>query len=70
MNWYGATGTGSTVTAGSRGTDVDSMCGNAVMYDANLGYIVTFGGSTSYQGAAAHSNARTMSLGNPNTVVT
>jgi galactose oxidase len=70
MNWYAATGTGATATGGTRGDDVDSMCGNAVMYDANLGKIVTFGGSTSYQGYGAHANAHTMSLGNPNTVVT
>jgi galactose oxidase len=70
MNWYGHLNGGGVADAGNRGNDIDSMCGNAVMWDANAGKIVTFGGSTSYQGAAAHANAHTMSLGNPNTIVT
>ena len=34
MNWYGTRGDGEHTPAGSRGTDKDSMNGNAVMYDA------------------------------------
>jgi len=44
MNWYGTSGLGSQSGAGSRGNANDQMCGNAVMYDAVAGKIITFGG--------------------------
>ena len=44
MNWYTTTGSGTTKPAGQRGTDADAMCGNAVMYDAANGKILTAGG--------------------------
>jgi len=50
MNWYGVAGGGSTTPAGTRAGDPDSMCGNAVMYDAVAGNILTVGGSPNYQG--------------------
>lgn len=53
MNWYSTTGSGSQSSAGKRGSDADSMCGNAVMYDAVAGNILTVGGSPSYQGDLA-----------------
>ena len=52
MNWYnpsGNGGTGSVIAAGMRGTDSDAMCGNAVMYDAVNGLILTMGGAPDYQ---------------------
>ena len=49
MNWYSANGNGGTVPAGSRGSDADAMNGNAVMYDAVAGKILTVGGAPSYQ---------------------
>ncbi|KAF7870332.1 hypothetical protein EAF04_004078 [Stromatinia cepivora] len=53
MNWYGTTATGSQKAAGLRASDIDSMCGNAVMYDAVNGKIFTAGGSPSYQNSDA-----------------
>lgn len=70
MNWYTVSGTGARSAAGTRGDDTDSMCGNAVMYDAAAGKIVTFGGATSYQGYAAHAKAHIITLGNSNAAVT
>ena len=57
MNWYDANGNGSTVAAGLRGTDDDAMCGNAVMFDAANGKILTVGGSPSYVYSTATANA-------------
>lgn len=48
MNWYGTAGTGSQTAAGSRASDTDSMCGNAIMYDAVAGKILTIGGAPNY----------------------
>lgn len=48
MNWYGTSGTGSQSAAGNRASDTDSMCGNAIMYDAVAGKILTLGGSPNY----------------------
>jgi galactose oxidase len=69
MNWYNMAGAGGQRGAGNRGNDAHSMCGTAVMYDANLGKIVTMGGSPDYQGKNAHANAHTMTLGNADTIV-
>ena len=50
MNWYGTSGTGSQSAAGNRAGDPDSMNGNAVMYDAVAGKILTLGGAPKYVG--------------------
>lgn len=63
MNWYNPAGTGSTTKAGARGNDGDAMCGNAVMYDAVAGKILTVGGATSYQGVDSTANAHIITLG-------
>jgi len=47
MNWY-SPNLNATAPAGTRGTDADAMCGNAVMYDAVAGKILTVGGSPNY----------------------
>jgi galactose oxidase len=49
MNWYHTQGDGDVTPAGSRSTSDDAMSGNAVMYDAVAGKIITFGGSPSYE---------------------
>ncbi|KAL8870805.1 MAG: hypothetical protein Q9174_003232, partial [Haloplaca sp. 1 TL-2023] len=68
MNWYTTSGNGGTQTpAGTRGTDTDAMNGNAVMYDAVAGKILTIGGSTNYVNAYTTSNAHIITLGAPNT---
>jgi galactose oxidase len=48
MNWYSVEGNGSVMSAGKRMNDEDSMSGNAVMFDAVEGKILTFGGSPDY----------------------
>lgn len=70
MNWYGTTGAGSVNPAGPRGDDGDSMCGNAVMYDAVAGKILAVGGSPNYQSSTATSNAHVITIGNPGTTAT
>ncbi|EXK84413.1 galactose oxidase [Fusarium oxysporum f. sp. raphani 54005] len=69
MNWYYTTGNGGVKSAGkrqsSRGTDPDAMCGNAVMYDAVKGKILTFGGSPSYQDSDATTNAHIITISEP-----
>ena len=67
MNWYGTGGAGSVAGAGTRGNDADAMCGMAVMYDATQGKILTLGGSPSYQGSTATSNAFIIQINGPNT---
>jgi len=47
MNWY-SPNLNATAPAGTRGSDADAMCGNAVMYDAVAGKILTVGGSPNY----------------------
>ncbi len=49
MNWYNPNPGGSTSPAGLRGNDADAMNGNAVMFDAVAGQILTMGGAPSYQ---------------------
>ncbi|PQE33018.1 galactose oxidase precursor protein [Rutstroemia sp. NJR-2017a WRK4] len=70
MNWYGTTGTGSQVAAGSRASDTDSMCGNAALYDAVNGKIFTAGGSPSYQDSNATKNVHLITIGAPNVAPT
>ena len=48
MNWYGTSGGGSQSGAGTRADDPDSMCGNAILYDAVAGKILTVGGAPAY----------------------
>lgn len=63
MNWYTATGTGAQKPAGLRGTDPDAMNGNAIMYDAVNGKILTVGGAPNYQDNSATANARVITIG-------
>ncbi|KAL8868405.1 MAG: hypothetical protein Q9174_005016 [Haloplaca sp. 1 TL-2023] len=67
MNWYTPTGTGAQKPAGLRGTDPDAMNGNAIMYDAVNGKILTVGGAPNYQDIAATRNARIITIGAPGT---
>jgi galactose oxidase len=65
MNWYGTTENnnyGAQIAAGNRGNDVDSMNGNAVMYDAVAGKILTVGGATDYQDVDATNTAYIITL--------
>ncbi|KAI0189027.1 hypothetical protein F4808DRAFT_445829 [Astrocystis sublimbata] len=64
MNWYSVSGSGSYTSAGTRAADGDSMCGNAVMFDAVSGSILSAGGSPSYQDSDATTNAHLIKLGN------
>ncbi|KAF4963192.1 hypothetical protein FSARC_8770 [Fusarium sarcochroum] len=73
MNWYYTDGeNGDVKPAGKRqssgGTDPDAMCGNAVMYDAVKGKILTFGGSPDYQGSDATTNAHIVTIGEPGSI--
>lgn len=70
MNWYGTTGTGAQHAAGLRAADTDSMCGNAVMYDAVAGKILTLGGSPSYQDSSATTSVHLITINAPNTTPT
>ena len=47
MNWYYPDGN-TTVPAGPRGTNPNSINGNAVLYDAVAGNILTLGGAPNY----------------------
>ncbi|KAL8927152.1 MAG: hypothetical protein Q9208_002536 [Pyrenodesmia sp. 3 TL-2023] len=68
MNWYGTSGTGSQSAAGNRAGDPDSMCGNAIMYDAVAGKILTLGGSPNYVNSYSTANAHIITLGEPDTI--
>ncbi|KAL8916958.1 MAG: hypothetical protein Q9172_006042 [Xanthocarpia lactea] len=65
MNWYTTVGTGGQKTAGLRGTDPDAMNGNAIMYDAVNGKILTVGGAPNYEDNQATGNARIVTIGTP-----
>ena len=67
MNWYGTTGGGNQTSAGPRANDADSMNGNAVMYDAVNGKILTLGGAPNYEQSQATSNAHIVTIGTPGT---
>ncbi|KAF4447225.1 galactose oxidase precursor [Fusarium austroafricanum] len=71
MNWYYTSGKGDTKSAGkrqsNRGVAPDQMCGDAVMYDAVKGKILTFGGAPSYQDTDATADAHIITIGNPGT---
>ncbi|KAF7589993.1 hypothetical protein BBP40_003437 [Aspergillus hancockii] len=66
MHWYSAEGQGTVTGAGKRSTDYDQMCGNAVMFDAAKGKILTFGGSPNYENSHATHNATLITIGDPN----
>ncbi|KAB8079750.1 putative galactose oxidase [Aspergillus leporis] len=66
MHWYSAEGQGSVTDAGKRSTDYDQMCGNAVMFDAAKGKILTFGGSPNYEVSHATHNASLITISDPN----
>lgn len=64
MNWYGTIGDGDHRHSKTRTDDTDAMCGNAVMYDAPAGKILTVGGSQNYDvGPPATANAHIITLG-------
>ncbi|KAL8945560.1 MAG: hypothetical protein Q9222_007907 [Ikaeria aurantiellina] len=67
MNWFSTSDTGSTTPAGTRGNDVDAMNGNAVLYDAVAGKILTVGGAVDYDGSPTSSNVHIITLSAPNT---
>jgi galactose oxidase len=68
MNWYGTNGAGSQQPAGDRAGDLDAMCGNAVMYDALAGKVLTIGGSLDYQNTQASTAAHLITIGDPGTI--
>jgi galactose oxidase len=68
MNWYGTAGTGTTTTAGTRGSADDQMNGNAVMYDT--GKILAVGGSPSYEESYATANAYVLTINGVDKAVT
>lgn len=65
MNWYSAHGNGTVTPAGLRMEDEDSMSGNAVMFDAVKGKILTIGGSPDYDKSWATPAAHIITLGEP-----
>ncbi|CAI7583364.1 unnamed protein product [Penicillium bialowiezense] len=65
MNWYSAHNNGSVQAAGNRLDDQDSMSGNAVMFDAVKGKILTIGGARDYDKSPASSAAHIITLGEP-----
>jgi galactose oxidase len=67
MNWYDTAGSGTTTTAGKRLDDGHAMNGNAVMYDASAGKILTVGGAADYENSAARTNAYVITIGTPKT---
>ncbi|KAL9009688.1 MAG: hypothetical protein Q9173_005311 [Seirophora scorigena] len=67
MNWYATSGTGSQSPAGNRAADKDSMSGNAIMYDAVAGKILTVGGSPNYVNSYSTANAHIITISDPDT---
>lgn len=72
MNWWftifgepdlTTPGDGTTTPAGSRADDNHAMNGNAVMYDAVAGEIMTTGGAPDYDASQATANAHVITLG-------
>jgi galactose oxidase len=61
MHWFDTTGRGSYKSAGTR-PGVDGMNGNAVMYDAVKGKILTVGGGVAYDSRPAHADAAIVTL--------
>lgn len=69
MNWYSVEGDGSVSPAGNRLRDSDEMSGNAVMFDAAAGKILTFGGSPNYEDSDSVNSAALITLGAPNSSI-
>ena len=65
MHWFDMNGDGSFSEAGSRAGNQDSMCGNAVMYDAIAGEILTVGGSVDYSGTPGSTAAHVITIDDP-----
>ncbi|OQE14690.1 hypothetical protein PENFLA_c036G07699 [Penicillium flavigenum] len=65
MNWYSAHVDGSVKPAGRRLEDQDSMSGNAIMFDAVKGKILTLGGSPNYDKSWATNAAHIITIGEP-----
>ncbi|OLN89015.1 Galactose oxidase 2 [Colletotrichum chlorophyti] len=68
MNWYGtgdADVLGRQASASHRGRDNDAMNGNAVMYDATRGKILTLGGAPSYAYSPARAVAHAITISVP-----
>ncbi|KAG9196110.1 galactose oxidase [Alternaria panax] len=70
MNWYDTIGAGSTTGAGNRLDDGHAMSGNAVMFDAKAGKILTAGGAADYENSDGRTNAYIVTLGAPKTTPT
>lgn len=70
MNWYYTTGNGAQVGAGTRASDPDALNGNAVMFDAVNGKILSLGGAPSYQNSQASANAHIITIADPGNQVT
>lgn len=64
QHWYGTTGSGSVVKAGTRDT-ADSMCGIWAMYDAINGYILSAGGAQDYTNSDATTHAHITTIDAP-----
>jgi galactose oxidase len=62
MNWYGTAGDGVSTPAGARSGDGDAMNGNAVMYDAISGKILTVGGAPEYTSSPSTKAAHIITL--------
>ncbi|KAH7196545.1 uncharacterized protein B0J16DRAFT_359297 [Fusarium flagelliforme] len=67
-------GTGNVKSAGQRKSDrgvaPDAMCGNAVMFDAVKGKILTNGGTPNYQDSDATADSHIITTGSPGTKAT
>ncbi|KAL0938149.1 galactose oxidase precursor [Colletotrichum truncatum] len=68
MNWYGtgnADSLGSQSPAAFRGHNNDAMNGNAVMYDAGRGKILTLGGAPSYAYSSGKATVHEVTISEP-----
>lgn len=65
MNWYSTYGNGTHSLATQRGRDGDAMNGNAVMYDAGEGKILTLGGAPTYSFSSGTKTAHIITLSAP-----
>ncbi|PLB40609.1 uncharacterized protein BDW47DRAFT_115951 [Aspergillus candidus] len=65
MLWFDTHGDGAVKNATRRLNDQDSTSGNAVMFDAVNGKILTFGGQEFYDGSYGHRNAHLITIKEP-----
>jgi galactose oxidase len=65
MFWFDTHGDGIAKRARLRRNDQDSTSGNAVMFDAVRGKILTFGGQALYDGSFGHRNAHLITIKEP-----